>query len=127
MDRSRNAQTGYRLGGIGMRDLVAAKPGIYSRLLCVEGKVKRRSQHPELFEGCEVLVYTAHLDGAINTATAINFVDRLNEAGIPATHIQLESTHQEAPKIVYTDKSVQEWLWLIHSDNENRPEDNPAP
>lgn len=127
VDRSRIALTGYSLGGIGMWDLVAAKPGIYSRLLCVEGKVKRRSQHPELFEGCEVLVYTAHLDGAINTATAINFVDRLNEAGIPATHIQLESTHQEAPKIVYTDKSVQEWLWLIHSDNENRPEDNPAP
>ena len=114
VDRSRIALTGFSLGGIGMWDLVVAKPGIYSKLLCVEGKVNRKSQHPELFEGCEVLVYTApSRDGAINTATAINFVDRLNEIGIPATHIQMEKKHQEMPGIVYTDESIQEWLWII--------------
>ena len=113
VDRSRIALTGFSLGGIGMWDLVAAKPGIYSRLLCVEGKVNRESQVPELFEGCEVILYTAHRDLAINTASAINFVDRLNEAGIPATHIQLENAHQEVPGIVYTDESIQEWLWII--------------
>ena len=75
--------------------------------------VNRKSQVPELFEGCEVILYTAHRDLAINTASAINFVDRLNEAGIPATHIQLENTHQEVPGIVYTDESIQEWLWII--------------
>ena len=103
VDRSRIALTGFSLGGIGMWDLVAAKPGIYSRLLCVEGKVK----------GCEVILYTAYRDLAINTASAINFVDRLNEAGIPATHIQLENAHQEVPGIVYSDESIQEWLWII--------------
>ena len=113
VDRSRIALTGFSLGGIGMWDLVAAKPGIYSRLLCVEGKVNRRSQVPELFKGCEVILYTAHRDLAINTASAINFVDRLNEAGIPATHIQLENAHQEVPGIVYSDESIQEWLWII--------------
>ena len=114
VDRSRIALTGFSNGGIGMWDLVAAKPGIYSRLLCIEGKVNRKSQKPELFEGCEVLVYTVHRDLAINTASAINFVDRLNEIGIPATHIQMEdTTHREAPKIVYADESIQEWLWLI--------------
>ena len=114
VDRSRIALTGFSNGGIGMWDLVAAKPGIYSRLLCIEGKVNRKSQHPELFEGCQVLVYTVHRDLAINTATAINFVDRLNEIGIPATHIQLEdTTHREAPKIVYADEKIQEWIWLI--------------
>lgn len=127
VDRSRIVLTGYSLGGIGMWDLVAARPGIYSRLLCVEGKVNRKSQHPELFEGCEVLVYTAHLDLAINSATAINFVDRLNEAGIQAEHIQLENTHQEVPKIVYTDKAVQEWIWLVDPDNEKGPEESPVP
>ena len=54
VDRSRIALTGFSNGGIGMWDLVAAKPGIYSRLLCIEGKVNRKSQHPELFEGCQV-------------------------------------------------------------------------
>ena len=127
VDRSRIILTGYSLGGIGMWDLVAAKPGIYSRLLCVEGKVNRKSQHPELFEGCEVLVYTAHLDLAINSATAINFVDRLNEEGIQATHIQLETTHQEVPKIVYTDEAVQEWIWLVDPGNEKGPEVDPVP
>ena len=127
VDRSKIALTGYSLGGIGMWDLVAAKPGIYSRLLCVEGKVNRKSQHPELFEGCEVLVYTAYRDLAINTATAINFVDRLNEIGIPAKHIQLEATHQEVPKIVYSDEKVQEWIWLtsavVRPDPDAGPQD----
>ena len=113
VDRSRIALVGYSLGGIGMWDLVAAKPGIYSRLLCVEGKVNRNSQKPELFEGCEVLVYTAHRDLAINSASAINFVTTLNEAGTPATHVQLETTHVEAPKIVFSDEKVLEWIWLL--------------
>lgn len=127
VDRSRIALTGFSLGGIGMWDLVAAKPGIYSRLLCVEGKVNRGSQHPELFEGCEVLVYTVYRDLAINTATAVNFVDRLNEAGIPATHIQLEdTTHQEAPKIVYSDEKIQEWLWFISAVVKPDPVTDPA-
>ena len=96
-------------------------------LIIAHGKVNRKSQHPELFEGCEVLVYTAHLDLAINSATAINFVDRLNEAGIQAEHIQLENTHQEVPKIVYTDKAVQEWIWLVDPGNEKGPEERPVP
>ena len=127
VDRSRIALTGFSLGGIGMWDLVAARPGIYSRLLCVEGKVNRGSQRPELFSGCEVLVYTVHRDLAINTATAVNFVDRLNEAGVPAVHIQLEdTTHQEAPKIVYSDEKIQEWLWLISAVVKPDPVTDPA-
>ncbi len=117
VDRSRIALTGYSLGGIGMWDLVAAKPRVYSRLLCVDGKINRRTQRTDLFTGSEVRVYTAHLDPAVNTASAINFVKKLNDAGIPASHTQLENTtHQEIPKIVYTDKSVQEWLWLRNTE-----------
>ena len=69
VDRSRIALTGFSLGGIGMWDLVVAKPGVYSRLLCIDGRVNKLSQRAELFEGCEILVYTAHKDLAINTVT----------------------------------------------------------
>lgn len=126
VDRSRIALTGFSLGGIGMWDLVAAKPGIYSRLLCVEGKVNRKSQHPELFEGCEVLVYTAAHDLAINTATAVNFVDRLNEINIPAKHFRLQYTHLEMPQIVYADEMIQEWLWIVSAVVKTDPVTDPS-
>ena len=126
VDRSRIALTGFSLGGIGMWDLVVAKPGVYSRLLCIDGRVNKLSQRAELFEGCEVRVFTAHRDLAINTVTSLRFVRKLTEAGIQATYTELESTHQELPKTIYTDPAIQEWLWLRSPEKAPDPAANPA-
>ena len=59
VDTSRIAVTGYSLGAIGIWDLVNVMPGTFSRLLCVDGLIRKLPMNPEFFEGCEVLVYTA--------------------------------------------------------------------
>lgn len=117
-DPSRIALVGFSLGGVGMWNLAAALPGVFSRLLCIEGRVIRKMRHPEYFEGCEVRLYTAYRDMSVNTASAVNFVAALNEAGIPATHFEMKNSHAEIPKIVFTDEEVQEWLWLRNNEKE---------
>ena len=113
VDTSRIAVTGYSLGAIGIWDLVNAMPGTFSRLLCVDGRIRKLSQNPELFEGCAVKVYTANHDETVNNVTCYRFVSALNERGMEASVIPLETTHGEIPKLVYGDESVQEWLWII--------------
>ena len=126
VDRSRISLTGFSLGGIGMWDLVVAKPGVYSRLLCLDARINKLSQLPECFRGCEIRIYTARRDQAINTDTLFRFVSQLDGAGIPVACTELDSVHQELPKAVYSDESVREWLWLI-TENKNGPEKTPAP
>jgi predicted peptidase len=126
VDRSRISLTGFSLGGIGMWDLVVAKPGVYSRLLCLDARINKLSQLPECFRGCEIRIYTARRDQAINTDTLFRFVSQLDGAGIPVACTELDSVHQELPKAVYSDESVREWLWL-NAENKNAPEKTPAP
>ena len=126
VDRSRIALTGFSLGGIGMWDLVVAKPGVYSRLLCIDARINKLSQRAELFTGCDIRIYTAHKDEAINTDTLFRFVSQLTEAEIPVTCTELESTHNEMPKMIYTDESVQEWLWLRNTEEKPDPVTDPV-
>ena len=126
VDQSRISLTGFSLGGIGMWDLVVAKPGIFSRLLCIDGRINKLSQRAELFTGCEIRIYTAHKDEAINTDTLFRFVSQLKEAEISVTCTELESTHNELPRLVYTDESVQEWLWLRNTEEKPDPVTDPA-
>ncbi len=126
VDRSRIALVGFSLGGVGMWNLAVAMPGVFSRLLCIEGRVIRKMRRPEMFIGCEVRVYTAHRDMAVNTASAVNFVDALNEAGVPATHYEMENAHAELPKIIFTDEEVQEWLWLRNNEEKPDPVTDPV-
>ena len=113
VDTSRIAVTGYSLGAIGIWDLVNVMPGTFSRLLCVDGRIRKLSMNPELFEGCDVLAYTAYGDQTVNNNTIYRFVNKLNELGMKAESVPLVTTHGEIPSQVYTDESVQEWLWLI--------------
>ena len=113
VDTSRIALTGYSLGAIGIWDLVNVMPGTFSRLLCVDGRIRKLSMNPERFEGCDVLAYVAHGDQTVNNNTVYRFVNALNERGMKAECIPLITTHGEIPSQVYSDESVQEWLWLI--------------
>ena len=113
VDKSKIALTGYSLGAIGIWDLVNVMPGTFSRLLCVDGRIRKLSMNPELFEGCDVLAYTAYGDQTVNNNTIYRFVNTLNELGMKAESIPLVTTHGEIPSQVYSDQSVQEWLWLI--------------
>ena len=84
VDTSRIAVTGYSLGAIGIWDLVNVMPGTFSRLLCVDGRIRKLSMNPELFEGCDVLAYTAYGDQTVNNNTIYRFVNKLNELGMKA-------------------------------------------
>ena len=119
VDETRIALTGYSLGGIGVFDLAVADRGRYAKIMSVCGKC----HYPVLdavdaFAGTEVLVLTAQYDTTVNSATAVTFAGMLQEAGITAYHEELPYTHGELPFAVYTQKEVQEWLWLIPSISE---------
>jgi len=126
VDTSRIALTGYSLGAIGIWDLVNVMPGTFSRLLCVDGRIRKLSMNPERFEGCDVLAYVAHGDQTVNNNTVYRFVNALNERGMKAECIPLITTHGEIPSQVYSDESVQEWLWLISALVKDEEDDFPV-
>lgn len=124
VDESRISLTGYSLGGIGVFDLAVADPGRYARILSVCGKC----HYPVLdavdaFAGTEVLVLTAISDQTVNPATAITFTGLLQEAGVTAYHEEFEMPHGKMQFMVYAQREVQEWLWLIPSISDIPPEE----
>ena len=123
VDETRISLTGYSLGGIGVFDLASADPGRYARILSVCGKCHNPVlESLDAFDGTEVLVLTAQNDQTVNPASAIAFTDMLQEAGETAYHEEFNSTHGELPFMVYAQREVQEWLWLIPSISDNQPE-----
>lgn len=111
IDESRVSLTGCSLGGIGVWDIAEAAPGRYKRILSVCGRVKG-SKDPSAFKGSEIRVYTVPNDANVNSTSAINFIEPLNEAGAKAVHIEMQSTHARVPIHIYGDPEVQEWLYL---------------
>ena len=112
VDETRVALTGFSLGGVYVWDVAASTPGRYTRLMSLCGRVHYLRIHEEAFEGVEVRAYTARRDEAVSPATVINFMEKLEQAGVDATHVELELKHAEVPAAVYADREVQEWLWM---------------
>ena len=111
IDVDRVSLTGCSLGGIGVWDIAEAAPGRYKRILSVCGRVKGKKD-PAMYAGSEIRVYTVPNDANVNSKSAIEFIEPLNQAGAKAVHIELPSTHARAPIHIYGDPEVQEWLYL---------------
>ena len=112
LDPERVALTGFSLGGVYCWDIANATPGRYTKFMSICGRVHYLRIKVENFEGCEVRVYTARRDPNVNSASAISFAEWMIEAGMPASHTELELSHAEVPWAVFSDPEVQEWLWL---------------
>lgn len=113
VDPNRIVLAGYSLGGIGVWDLAAYTPGRYSRILSVCGRVNYDVQIENFISCDSVRVYTAHFDETINSATAITFANELAKQGVPASSYIVESDHKEAPKEIFKDEELLQWMWLV--------------
>ena len=120
LDPERVAMTGFSLGGVYCWDIANSTPGRYTRFMSICGRVHYLRIKVESFEGCEVRVYTALRDPNVNPATAISFAEWLAEAGIPATHTEMNLSHAEVPRAVFADPEVQEWLWMKPAESTGR-------
>ena len=120
LDPERVAMTGFSLGGVYCWDIANSTPGRYTRFMSICGRVHYLRIKVESFEGCEVRVYTALRDPNVNPASAISFAEWLAEAGIPATHTEMNLSHAEVPRAVFADPEVQEWLWMKPAESTGR-------
>ena len=113
VDPSRVALTGFSLGGIGLWELASLAPDRYVRLLCIGGKANAGID-PAAFTVCEgIKVFSSTGDLKANRVNSEQFVEALLDAGANASFELLTLAHTEGPRLVYADKDIQKWLWLI--------------
>lgn len=118
VDPERIALTGFSLGGIGLWELASLAPERYTRLLCVGGRPASGTD-PAAFTCCEeIRVFSSTGDLKRNRVESEQFVESLLDAGVNASYEVLSLAHTEGPRLVYADKDIQKWLWLI-------PEEDP--
>lgn len=119
-DTSRVSLVGYSLGGITVFDLAHMHPERYTRILSVCGRVSHTiinnlNVNPE----AELLVITADKDIAVNSSTAVTYVDVLTAEGYKANHISYDMTHQEVGIEVFNDEGIWKWIWLVPEEDQD--------
>lgn len=113
VDPDRVALAGFSLGAITAFEFVESTPDRYARMLSICGKVNYVRVQVDSFRNTELKVFTAAHDQTVNSASALSFVQWMNDAGYPAASEVVELSHEEVANDVFARKEIQEWLWLI--------------
>lgn len=126
IDTSRISLAGFSLGGIGVFDLAYMAPERYKRILSICGKVYYyiHTEDPESLKNCEIKAIIGKNDKAVNPTTVIAYIKTLISLGAKASLEEYDMSHMEIPQVVFRDKEIQEWLWLVPSEDGVSQENN---
>ncbi len=127
VDSSRISLTGFSLGGIGIWELASLAPGRYARLLCIGGRANTGIDPADFTDCEEIRVFSSTGDLRSNRIRSEEFVNELLDAGVNASYELLSLQHTESSRLIYGDRDIQKWLWLISEDGaDDAEEDSPA-
>lgn len=121
VDPSRISLTGFSLGGIGLWELASLAPGRYARLLCIGGRANAGIDPADFTQCEEIRVFSSTGDLRSNRFRSEEFVNELLDAGVNASFELLDLKHIESPRLVYGDRDIQKWLWLIPENDAESP------